>query len=328
MKLSIFSVTDHYPARDRSIAAFYDQLLDEISYAEELGFANYFVAEHHFHEYGIVPAPAVLLAAAARQTSRIGLGVAVAVLPFHAPMVLAEDYAMLDQLSGGRLALGVGSGYLPHEYAGFGLDQAEKRTRFDEALEILTRAWTGEPVHFDGRYHRLSGVRAAVTPVASPPVWVAVIRPEAAYHVGRQGRNIMLIPYASAEDIDHLGEVVTAYRKGFAESGATGEGDVAVALHTYVGERTDVEDEVGPALAQYTDTRLYHKSHRSYAQLDAAQLVLFGDAERVAHRMDRLEALGVTHLLALANFGALAPELVTASMKRLAGLASARGETR
>ncbi|AOS65360.1 LLM class flavin-dependent oxidoreductase [Actinoalloteichus hymeniacidonis] len=320
MKLSIFSVTDHYPARDRSIASFYDQLLGEISYAEELGFANYFIAEHHFHDYGIVPSPAVLLAAAARQTSRIGLGVAVAVLPFHQPMVLAEEYAMLDQLSGGRLALGVGSGYLPHEYAGFGVDPAEKRTRFDESLEIMTKAWTGAPVHFEGRHHRLSGVRSAITPVSSPPLWVAVIRPEAAYHVGRQGRNIMLIPYASATDIGHLGEVVTAYRRGFAESGAPGQGDVAVALHTYVGEQPDVSDEVGPALAQYTDTRLYHKSHRSYAELVAAELVLFGDADLVSRRMRRLAELGVTQLLALCNFGALAPELVNASMKRLAGI--------
>ncbi|WP_253772538.1 LLM class flavin-dependent oxidoreductase [Goodfellowiella coeruleoviolacea] len=321
MKFSIFSVTDHYPDRDRTIGQFYDQLLDEIGHAEELGFANYFLAEHHFHAYGVVSSPAVLLAAAARQTSRIGLGPAVAVLPFHNPLRLAEEYAMLDQLSGGRLVLGVGSGYLQHEYDGFNIGPWEKRQRFDEALEILERAWTGAPVTFHGYYHHVDQVRLAITPVATPPLWVAVIRPEAAYHVGRQGRNIMLIPYASASNIEDLAEIVGAYRRGRTEVGLTGTGDVAVALHTYVGAADgDVREEVGPAIQQYTDTRLYHRSHRDYDELDAAELVLFGDADKVEKRIAKLAGLGATHLMALSNFGGLDAKLVRASMTRLAAV--------
>lgn len=323
MKFSIFSVTDHYPDRDRTIGQFYDQLLDEIGHAEELGFANYFLAEHHFHAYGVVSSPAVLLAAAARQTSRIGLGSAVAVLPFHNPLRLAEEYAMLDQLSGGRLALGVGSGYLQHEYDGFNIGPWEKRQRFDEALEILERAWTGEPVTFHGYYHHVDGVRLAITPVARPPLWVAVIRPEAAYHVGRQGRNIMLIPYATATNIEDLADIIGAYRQGRSETEVDGPGDVAVALHTYVGADADVREEVGPALRQYTDTRLYHKSHRGYDELDSAELVLFGDVDKVEKRVTKLTGLGVTHLLALSNFGGLDAKLVRASMARLATVATA-----
>ncbi|MCP2333789.1 MULTISPECIES: LLM class flavin-dependent oxidoreductase [Actinoalloteichus] len=320
MKLSIFSVTDHHPSLGRSISDFYDQLLDEIELADQLGFANYFVAEHHFHEYGVVTSPPVLLAAAARRTNRIGLGAAVAVLPFHNPLVLAEEYAMLDQLSGGRLALGVGSGYLEHEYAGFGIGNSEKRVRFDEALEVLTKAWTGEPVTYHGHYHHVDDVRIAVTPLAPPPLWVAVIRAEAAYHVGRQGRNVMLIPYATATDISDLGTIVDSYRRGYAESGAPGRGEVAVALHTYVGDRPDVRSEVGPALAQYTDSRLYHRSRRSYDQLTDAGLVLFGDQDEVRERVEKLSGLGVGHLLALTNFGGMPSELANASLRRLSTL--------
>src|SRR5437879_1146114 len=85
MRFSVFSVTDHHPELPRTIRQFYAELLDEIVVAEQLGFSAFFLAEHHFHEYGIVPAPPILLAAAGQQTTRIGLGVAVSVFPFHPP---------------------------------------------------------------------------------------------------------------------------------------------------------------------------------------------------------------------------------------------------
>jgi alkanesulfonate monooxygenase SsuD/methylene tetrahydromethanopterin reductase-like flavin-dependent oxidoreductase (luciferase family) len=145
MRLGLFSVVDHYPSElERATGDFYAELLEQAEAADEWGFDSFWVAEHHFHEYGAVPRPPVLLAAAAQRTRRIRLGSGVVVLPFDHPLRVAEDYAMVDVLSGGRLNLGVGSGYLKHEYAGFGVDPEDKRARFDEALEILLRAWTGE----------------------------------------------------------------------------------------------------------------------------------------------------------------------------------------
>ncbi|HEY7293805.1 MAG TPA: LLM class flavin-dependent oxidoreductase [Dehalococcoidia bacterium] len=174
MRYSIFSVVDHYPDRSRSVGALYGQILDEIALAERLGFDTYFLAEHHFHEYGVVPSPPVLLAAAAERTSRIRLGTAVAVLPFHEPVRLAEEVAMLDQLSGGRVALGVGSGYLAHEFAGFGVGPWEKRARFDEALAVLEQALGGEPFSHHGRYFHYQDLRLNVQPLQRPvPLWVA-----------------------------------------------------------------------------------------------------------------------------------------------------------
>src|SRR5258706_366724 len=140
MRFSIFSVADHYPEEPRTIRELYAQILDEIELADELGFSAFFLAEHHFHEYGLVPSPPTLLGAAAERTKRIGLGVAVSVLPFHQPLVAAEEYAMLDQMTGGRLVLGVGSGYLKHEFEGFYLAPWEKRARFDEALKRYVRS--------------------------------------------------------------------------------------------------------------------------------------------------------------------------------------------
>ena len=135
MKLSLFYVPDHHPGRGRSIAALYADILREAELADDLGYDTLFVAEHHFHQYGVIPDPSVMLSAIAQRTRRLRLGTAVSVLPFRNPVALAESYAMLDVLSGGRLTLGLGSGYLAHEYQGFGIDPASKRERFDTALD-------------------------------------------------------------------------------------------------------------------------------------------------------------------------------------------------
>jgi alkanesulfonate monooxygenase SsuD/methylene tetrahydromethanopterin reductase-like flavin-dependent oxidoreductase (luciferase family) len=320
MRFSIFSVTDHYPEGPRTIQEYYHQILDEIALADELGFSAYFLAEHHFHEYGIVPSPPTLLAAAAQRTRHIKLGVAVSVLPFHHPLAVAEEYAMLDQLTNGRLALGVGSGYLKHEFDGFYIGPWEKRARFDEAFAIMLQAWEGKPFSYHGLYHHVENTRIAVTPVQKPhpALWVAILRADAAYYVGKQGRDIMLIPYATCEKIDDLKNVIDEHARGLAEADSTQSPDVAVSLHTYVSANpTSTRVEVEEALNKYVNTRLYAK-RRSYDQLDAAGLILFGDAEQVTARIRELEAVGMNHLMVLANFGALPAERVHASLERFA----------
>ena len=108
MKMSIFSVQDHYPSAPR-LGQLYGQVLEQARQAERLGYDTFWVAEHHFHEYGAVPNPAVFLAALSQQTRRLRLGTAISILTFHNPLTVAENYALVDQLSQGRLSLGVGS---------------------------------------------------------------------------------------------------------------------------------------------------------------------------------------------------------------------------
>lgn len=318
MRYSIFSVVDHYPERPRSVGAFYRQILDEVALAERLGFDSYFLAEHHFHEYGVAPSPPVLLAAAAERTSRIGLGTAVAVLPFHEPVRLAEECAMLDQISDGRVALGVGSGYLAHEFAGFGVAPQEKRARFDEALAVLERALSGERFSHRGRYFHYEEVRLNVQPVQRPlPLWVAILNNEAAYHVGRAGRNVMMVPYAQFDDLHQLAAVVSAYRRGRADGGHDpAGGDVAVTLHTYVAE-DDATARAGAdePLKNYVESRLYARQ-RTLEELDGKGLVLFGGPETVARRIAAAVRAGMTHLMLLANFGAMPAEQVSGSLAR------------
>lgn len=322
MDYSMFSVCDHYPNRPRSGNEQLEQQLQEIVYAEELGYSGYWIAEHHFHEYGIVANPAPFLAAAAQRTKTIRLGPGIAVLPFRNPLQVAEDYALVDQLSNGRLNMGVGSGYLKHEYEGFALDGSDKRERFDGGLDILRRAWAGEAITYDSPWFKCNNVTLPLLPVQKPlpPIHIAVIRTEAAYYVGRQDNGVIMVPYATVDRLEEIGGLIGEYNRGRNDAGhgsATRQ-DVLVALHTYVGET----DEDARALASdafdlYVATRLYAKS-QVYDDILRSRLALFGSVDRVADQIVELHEMGVRHLMLLMNFGDMAQDDVYRSMRLMA----------
>jgi natural product biosynthesis luciferase-like monooxygenase protein len=322
MRFGIFSVVDHYPAElGRTSQRFYAELLEQAEAAEALGFASFWIAEHHFHEYGGIPSPPVWLAAAAERTKRIRLGAAVVVLPFRNPLLVAEEYAMVDVLSGGRLNLGAGSGYLRHEFEGFGLDPEEKRERFDEALDIVLKAWTGERFSYRGRFHTVADVQLNVVPLQKPrpPVWIAVLRNEAAAQVGKKGFPVMMIPYATTERIAELAETVTAFRDAYADSGGDPrDATVPFGLHTYVSDSFErATAEARAAMDRYVRTRLYAKQ-RPYQTLVDKHLIAFGSPEDVIRVARLYEQAGLTDFLAIMNFGGLPHERVLRSMELMA----------
>lgn len=322
MKLGLLSVADHYPSElARTSERLYAELLEQAVAADELGFESFWVAEHHFHEYGGIPRPPVWMSAAAARTCRIRLGAGVVVLPFDNPLRSAEDYAMLDVLSGGRLHLGVGSGYLQHEYAGFGVDMAEKRERFEEALEVLLKAWRGERFSHEGRHYTVKDVQLNVVPLQKPrpPISIAILTNDRAAVVGSQGFPIMMIPYATTERIEELSDTVAAFRSAFLGArGKPGEATIHFALHTHCGETTaDARREARAPLDRYVRTRLYAKQ-RSFDSLIEKNLLAIGDAEEVVRVARLYEAAGMTHFLVLNNFGGMEHRLVLRSMERIA----------
>ena len=322
MRLGLFSVVDHYPAEmGRSTGEFYAELLEQAEAAEEWGFDSFWVAEHHFHEYGAVPRPPILLSAVAQRTRRIRLGSGVVVLPFDHPLRVAEDYAMVDVLSAGRLNLGVGSGYLKHEYAGFGVDPEDKRAHFDEALEVLLRAWTGERVSYTGAHVEVHDVRLNVLPVQEPrpPVWVATLRTDGGARVGARRLPAMFIPYASAETLPQMTAGLRDYRAAFVASGGRLEDATApFGFHTYCAESTaDARAEARPHMERYVRTRLY-AVQRSFETLLEQDVVAIGDPDEILRVARRYEAAGFTHFLAIANFGGLPHKRVLRSMELMA----------
>lgn len=319
MKLSIFSVQDHYPSGVRTVPQLYGEIIAQAELADKLGYDTFWVAEHHFHEYGVVPNPAVMLATLAQRTQRLRLGTAISILTFHNPLTVAESYAMVDVLSGGRLVYGVGSGYLPHEFSGYAVDPAEKRDRFDENLAIVRRLLAGERVTAKGKFSKVDAVALNVQPVQrAVPIYVAVLRREAAFHIGKQGNNLMCVPYASLDNFDQIGDLVAEYRRGKAEAGvAAHDDDTVVTLHTHVAEsdaaaRRDAEQ----AFNLYVDTRLYARKS-TYDDAMKNGLHLFGSVETVADKLVALHRMGVRNVSTLHNFGLLAQPVVRASMERL-----------
>lgn len=322
MEFGIFSVADHHPEFDRTPHQLYAELLEQAEHAERLGYESYWVAEHHFHHYGIVPAPAVLLSAIAQRTQTLRVGTGVVVCPFHNPIEVAEQYAMLDMLSGGRLNFGTGSGYLAHEYSGFNVDPQQKRERFDEALDIVLRAWRGETIDIQSPYHTINQVAINVQPVQQPhpPTWIAVIRPEAALFVARKGFPLLGVPYTSGH-IETARDMIQAYHQAYGEAGFDpAQADVTLVWHTYVADTTDKAiREARDALQQYTDTRLFATSKgQLFDDLYDRGLLIIGDPAYCRERIAELQDWGMTRMLTLSNFGALAHDKVGRSMQLFA----------
>ena len=287
MRMSIFSVQDHHPNGARTVPELYAEIIAQAELADRLGYDTFWVAEHHFHEYGVVPNPAVMLAALAQRTTRLKLGSAISILTFHNPLTVAENYAMVDVLSGGRLVYGVGSGYLAHEFAGYAIDPAEKRDRFDENLRIVTRLLAGERLSFEGRFNKIDKVQLNVLPLQkNVPVYVAALRREAAYFVGKQGLNLLTVPYATVECFADIEELVRDYQKGRAESDAPAtENNAVVTLHTHVAESdAKARANAEKAFNLYVATRLYAKKS-TYDDAMRNGLHLFGSVETVTDKL-------------------------------------------
>jgi alkanesulfonate monooxygenase SsuD/methylene tetrahydromethanopterin reductase-like flavin-dependent oxidoreductase (luciferase family) len=140
----------------------YAAALDQCAWADELGFDVVGIAEHHATDDGYLPSPLVFAAAAAARTRRIALRTSVLLAPLYHPLKLAEDAAVVQVLSGGRLLLGLGAGYRPVEFAMFGTRREDRKERTNRVIEVLRRAWTGEPFEWEGRSVR-------VTPAPDPP---------------------------------------------------------------------------------------------------------------------------------------------------------------
>jgi alkanesulfonate monooxygenase SsuD/methylene tetrahydromethanopterin reductase-like flavin-dependent oxidoreductase (luciferase family) len=268
-----------------------------------------------------VPDPSVMLSALTQRTKKIRLGTAISILTFHDPRRIAETYSMVDMMSGGRLVFGVGSGYLAHEFVGYGKDPKEKRERFNENLDIVKRLMGGETLAYKGQFSASDKVVLNVFPHEGrvPPIYVAVLAREAAYHVGKQKNRIFTVPYASCKDFRDIGTMLAEYRKGLSEVGLEADDDDHVfTLHTYVAKTDDeAKAQAKAAYDLYVDTRLYAKKH-VYEDIIANGINLFGSVENVTEKMCQLHEMGIRHVATMHNFGALDPALVERSMTMFA----------
>lgn len=168
-------------------------LLDQIAYADQLGFDAIWITEHHFVADGYCPSPITVLAAIAARTARVKLSTDVLLLPLYHAVRLAEEVATLDLISGGRAMLGLGMGYRDVEFAAFGARRRERVGRTEEGIAVLRGAWGAEPFSYQGRYYQLEDLVVTPKPVQQPhpPLWLAAMSEGAARRAARLGLHLL-----------------------------------------------------------------------------------------------------------------------------------------
>ncbi len=176
MRFGLFFLLEK-PA-DGSDVDVYGNTMEQIRLADELGYDYIWLAEHRFTRYGIAPDVLVLAGAAASVTRHVRIGTAVIVLPFHNPVLLAEQVAMVDVLSGGRFEFGAGRGYQAGEFRGLGIPMDESRSRFEEVMDICVGLWTQDRFTYHGKHYTVEDVTIEPKPVQKPhpPIWVTAMR--------------------------------------------------------------------------------------------------------------------------------------------------------
>jgi alkanesulfonate monooxygenase SsuD/methylene tetrahydromethanopterin reductase-like flavin-dependent oxidoreductase (luciferase family) len=203
--------------------------------AEALGLHSSFLVEHHFTGWNQVSATLMLLACLAMRTTKLRLGSAVIVLPWHNPVLLAEEAATLDLVSGGRLDFGIGKGYRHSEFTGFQIPREEADARFEEAIEVIVRSWlTRSRFSHRGRFWSFQDIIVEPPPAQQPhpPLWVAAGSAASITRAAARGFNLMLDQYASVQQI---GERIALYRAKCAAHGRPYDPmQVAVARQLYV----------------------------------------------------------------------------------------------
>ena len=246
MKFSLFYQLPCSTTQDA--ATRYHETIEQIVYAEALGFDTAWLAELHFNpRFSIMPAPLLVAAALAQRTTRIRLGTAVLLLPLHHPIRTAEEAAVVDLLSQGRLELGVGRGMIAIHFQGFNIPREESRERFAEALTIITQAWTQEVVQFHGTYFHVPATTVVPKPMQKPhpPLRIAANSPETAIFAGEQGYPVFIASPINTGG--KLAEQVERYRQMFRAAGHDhSKENVAIAFPVYVADdavqvRRDVE---------------------------------------------------------------------------------------
>lgn len=156
------------PGSNLDFATFYSEMFRQAEFADRVGFDSLWVTEHHFTDDGYLAAIMPALAALAARTTRVSIGTYVLLAPFYHPLRLAEDTAVIDVISGGRLRLGIGLGYRGEEFGGFQVPRTQRLGRTLETIEILKRAWTGERFSFEGKYFQFRDVRVLPRPLSRP----------------------------------------------------------------------------------------------------------------------------------------------------------------
>jgi alkanesulfonate monooxygenase SsuD/methylene tetrahydromethanopterin reductase-like flavin-dependent oxidoreductase (luciferase family) len=317
--------------------------LEQVEWTEELGFDEVWFTEHHFIDYGLSVDPSSLAAAAASRTRRVRIGLAAAILPFHHPLRLAEQMALVDIISNGRLDVGVGRGNRPAEFAGYRVPQVESRDRFEETVEILRLAWTQERFSFHGRFFDFDDVRVIPKPVQHPhpPLYQVCVSKDGLENTALRGWP--MLNSVLTGPVDQLVTNRDTYVATLEKSGRSAPEIAALLGRWGVSRQIYVADTDARALAEAKDAELwYQESFRRFVvpeRIEDAhpslqpgframaeklgkvtwedlvrETLAFGSPDTVARHIAYMRDLGVGQVLCWMNFGGLPQDKIRRSM--------------
>jgi alkanesulfonate monooxygenase SsuD/methylene tetrahydromethanopterin reductase-like flavin-dependent oxidoreductase (luciferase family) len=337
-----FMLNTHVPwPEGKEPAHVYDEIVEQYALGEDLGFYSAWLAEHHFSRYGVAPSQLMLATKIAAVTKKIRFGTAVMVPPLHHPIQLAEEIAMFDQLSGGRLDIGFGRGSAPYEYNGYAIDRDESQARFREVITIVEGLLTTRDYSYDGRFYNLRHVNLVPPTLQKPhpPIYIAATRtPETMDFVAASGHPIIVGVVLDTPDAFDL------CRRFIAKAAAQGHifdiARIPFFRYVYVAEteaealsdaRRCVEwtldmiqwrgsflsggSEVYEHLDDFRRTRTSQPPSFEYI---AEHRGLFGTPDQVVSKIKAIEAEGIELFGATFAFGNLEQEKILQSMKLFA----------
>jgi alkanesulfonate monooxygenase SsuD/methylene tetrahydromethanopterin reductase-like flavin-dependent oxidoreductase (luciferase family) len=299
-----------WPERRVDLATVYARALERIEIMDRTGYDAVWLAEHHFSSFSVCPSVHMVGTLAAARTRRLRIGTAVSLAPFYHPLRLAEEVALLDVLSGGRVNWGVGRGFARVEFTAFGVPPEESASRFREAVEIVLRAWTDERLTFTGQHFRFDDLEVLPKPAQQPhpPVWMAASSEGAIEWAAGRGFSILMDPHSTGPEIGQkrrfYGEKLAA--AGFPEAGR----DIPIARLVALAASAAEAAAVARSGAEWIVNSYLGSQHRPVMQasftpagVDPVQrylddVILHGTPEKVGGEILRLrEEIGLDYLL-------------------------------
>jgi alkanesulfonate monooxygenase SsuD/methylene tetrahydromethanopterin reductase-like flavin-dependent oxidoreductase (luciferase family) len=326
MDFGYFTLSDnHYEHNSRTANQFVADIADEALYAEKLGMHSVWVGEHHFNSLGVLSCPDLVLATIAGQTRRVRLAPAVTVLPLHHPIRVAEQWATLDLLSGGRVDFAAGRGYDSREYLPFNVSFSDNQSIFAEGMEIVRKLWSVDGrISHHGRHYSFDDVRITPRPIQQPiPMYVGSFSKPSLELAARLGCGVIVAPFAAAMTFGGLKQVADLYRESCASFG-TKPGRLMCSYFTHFADTKAQEDAQRQRQIRYYrecvlpafpgDPRTAPPSYHYFIDMvDRLQKVkpedltenslLLGSADRITETLAKVEAAGFSEVILYVNVG-------------------------
>jgi alkanesulfonate monooxygenase SsuD/methylene tetrahydromethanopterin reductase-like flavin-dependent oxidoreductase (luciferase family) len=321
----------HWPDTGHHIDNLFPELIEAAKFGDQIGFDSFCFAEHHFNDYFVQPAPFALASYVAAITKVPRFIVSVVVLPLHDVRRVAGEIAMTDHLTNGRLEVGFGRGGAQYEFDCFDMPYSKSREIFEDRLKGLLVLFSGKDVSYEGPYTRFPTLTIMPPPLQKPhpPFWMAVIRPEAAYHCARNGYHCQAA--ALRRDRSIMKEVMAAFRQGAAEAGPRKK-PIQISVHQWIyvaNDEADVQEKLRMAYANQQRFMNHYTTPGTIIggitqpieitdTLDSLRdALIIGTPDFCIERLLALKEAGYDHLILRTHFGP-AHEDVMGSLDRFA----------